>query len=276
MTIMQNALHTFTGDWSWVPPKAASIGPREILAAPRPKLLAGRLSGSASPGSASSPASSRTGRSTSWCPDRSCRTPTAGITSWAAWPTICGSTSRRTLARVVFVFVFVFGSPDANAAPPRIRTRKRIRTRRQPLTLVPMRHILCIAQCIGHSDGTQSRNPRQPPTRAAARLPRTRSARRAADRAVPATPCARRSASTACRSTRARSIPCSGASKARACSRASGARKTSATSASIAFRRTAKPRSTQLHGEWDGIDRSLRAILKEQVHGPHRTLSASR
>ena len=24
MTIMQNALHTFTGDWSWVPPKAAS------------------------------------------------------------------------------------------------------------------------------------------------------------------------------------------------------------------------------------------------------------
>ena len=33
MTIMQNALHTFGGDWSWVPPKAASIGPREILAA---------------------------------------------------------------------------------------------------------------------------------------------------------------------------------------------------------------------------------------------------
>ena len=33
MTIMQNALHTFGGDWSWVPPKAASIGPREILGA---------------------------------------------------------------------------------------------------------------------------------------------------------------------------------------------------------------------------------------------------
>lgn len=33
MTIMQNALHTFGGDWSWVPPKAATIGPREILAA---------------------------------------------------------------------------------------------------------------------------------------------------------------------------------------------------------------------------------------------------
>jgi len=33
MTIMQNALHTFGGDWSWVPPRAASIGPREILGA---------------------------------------------------------------------------------------------------------------------------------------------------------------------------------------------------------------------------------------------------
>jgi glucosamine-6-phosphate deaminase len=33
MTIMQNALHTFGGDWSWCPPKAASIGPREILGA---------------------------------------------------------------------------------------------------------------------------------------------------------------------------------------------------------------------------------------------------
>jgi glucosamine-6-phosphate deaminase len=33
MTIMQNALHTFSSDWSWCPPKAASIGPREILGA---------------------------------------------------------------------------------------------------------------------------------------------------------------------------------------------------------------------------------------------------
>ena len=33
MTTMQNALHSFGGDWSWVPPKAASIGPREILGA---------------------------------------------------------------------------------------------------------------------------------------------------------------------------------------------------------------------------------------------------
>ena len=31
MTIMQNALHSFGGDWSWVPPKANTIGPRNIL-----------------------------------------------------------------------------------------------------------------------------------------------------------------------------------------------------------------------------------------------------
>jgi len=33
MTIMQNALHSFGGDWSWVPPKAASIGPAQIVGA---------------------------------------------------------------------------------------------------------------------------------------------------------------------------------------------------------------------------------------------------
>jgi glucosamine-6-phosphate deaminase len=33
MTIMQNALHSFGGDWSSVPPKANTIGPREILGA---------------------------------------------------------------------------------------------------------------------------------------------------------------------------------------------------------------------------------------------------
>jgi glucosamine-6-phosphate deaminase len=33
MTIMQNALHSFGGDWSWVPPKANTIGPREIMGA---------------------------------------------------------------------------------------------------------------------------------------------------------------------------------------------------------------------------------------------------
>ena len=33
MTIMQNALHSFSGDWSWVPPKAVTVGPRDILGA---------------------------------------------------------------------------------------------------------------------------------------------------------------------------------------------------------------------------------------------------
>jgi glucosamine-6-phosphate deaminase len=33
MTIMQNALHSFGGDWSWVPPAANTIAPREILGA---------------------------------------------------------------------------------------------------------------------------------------------------------------------------------------------------------------------------------------------------
>jgi len=33
MTVMQNALHSFGGDWSWVPPKANTIGPHQILTA---------------------------------------------------------------------------------------------------------------------------------------------------------------------------------------------------------------------------------------------------
>lgn len=33
MTIMQNALHSFGGDWSWVPPCANTIGPAQILGA---------------------------------------------------------------------------------------------------------------------------------------------------------------------------------------------------------------------------------------------------
>lgn len=33
MTIMQNALHSFSGDWSSVPPKAVTIGPKQILGA---------------------------------------------------------------------------------------------------------------------------------------------------------------------------------------------------------------------------------------------------
>jgi glucosamine-6-phosphate deaminase len=31
MTVMQNALHSFCGDWSWVPPKANTIGPDQIV-----------------------------------------------------------------------------------------------------------------------------------------------------------------------------------------------------------------------------------------------------
>ena len=33
MTVMQNALHSFGSDWSWVPPKANTIGPLEVLGA---------------------------------------------------------------------------------------------------------------------------------------------------------------------------------------------------------------------------------------------------
>ncbi len=33
MTIMQNALHTFGADWSWVPPRAATVGMKDILGA---------------------------------------------------------------------------------------------------------------------------------------------------------------------------------------------------------------------------------------------------
>ena len=33
MTIIQNALHSFSGDWSWVPPKANTIGPAQMLGA---------------------------------------------------------------------------------------------------------------------------------------------------------------------------------------------------------------------------------------------------
>jgi len=33
LTIVQNSLHSFGGDWSWVPPKAATIAPSDILGA---------------------------------------------------------------------------------------------------------------------------------------------------------------------------------------------------------------------------------------------------
>jgi glucosamine-6-phosphate deaminase len=49
MTIMQNALHSFGGDWSNVPPKAATIGPAEILGAARRSFwLDGDLGGGVS------------------------------------------------------------------------------------------------------------------------------------------------------------------------------------------------------------------------------------
>jgi glucosamine-6-phosphate deaminase len=49
MTVMQNALHSFGGDWSMVPPKANTIGPREILGARhRSFWLDGDLGGSVS------------------------------------------------------------------------------------------------------------------------------------------------------------------------------------------------------------------------------------
>ncbi len=49
MTIMQNALHSFGGDWSWVPPKANTVGPRDILGARhRSFWLDGELGGGVS------------------------------------------------------------------------------------------------------------------------------------------------------------------------------------------------------------------------------------
>jgi glucosamine-6-phosphate deaminase len=49
MTVMQNALHSFGSDWSWVPPKANTIGPREVLgAAHRSFWLDGDLGGGVS------------------------------------------------------------------------------------------------------------------------------------------------------------------------------------------------------------------------------------
>ncbi|GAG50632.1 unnamed protein product, partial [marine sediment metagenome] len=46
ITIMQNALHSFSSDWSWVPPKANTIGPKDILGAKaRSFWLDGHLGG---------------------------------------------------------------------------------------------------------------------------------------------------------------------------------------------------------------------------------------
>jgi len=49
MTIMQNALHSFGGDWSWVPPHAFTVGPLDILSARRRSFwLDGDLGGGVS------------------------------------------------------------------------------------------------------------------------------------------------------------------------------------------------------------------------------------
>jgi len=49
MTVMQNALHSFGGDWSWVPPKANTIGPAQIIGAKRRSFwLDGYLGGGVS------------------------------------------------------------------------------------------------------------------------------------------------------------------------------------------------------------------------------------
>ena len=54
MTVMQNALHSFGSDWSWVPPRANTIGPREVLGAKHRSFWLDGTSAAACPGSASS------------------------------------------------------------------------------------------------------------------------------------------------------------------------------------------------------------------------------
>ncbi len=49
MTIMQNALHSFGGDWSWVPPKAATIAPADILGAKHRSFWLDGMCGPATP-----------------------------------------------------------------------------------------------------------------------------------------------------------------------------------------------------------------------------------
>jgi hypothetical protein len=71
MTIMQNALHSFGGDWSAVPPKAVTIGPAEILGAAIAASGSTAISAVVCPGIGSSPVSSPTGRCRSSCPGRS-------------------------------------------------------------------------------------------------------------------------------------------------------------------------------------------------------------
>ena len=53
MTVMQNALHSFAGDWSLIPPKADTIGPKEILGARHRSSGLTVIAAEVSPGSVS-------------------------------------------------------------------------------------------------------------------------------------------------------------------------------------------------------------------------------
>ena len=88
MTVMQNALHSFGGDWSMVPPKANTIGPREILGARhRSFWLDGDLGGQRVVAALHRPARrARPGRASS-CRARCCRRRAATTPSSATWPT---------------------------------------------------------------------------------------------------------------------------------------------------------------------------------------------
>jgi hypothetical protein len=85
LTIMQNALHSFGGDWSWVPPKAK--GPVRSSAQRTGASGSTAISAVASPGSASSRVSWRMGPSRSSSLARSCRRPGPTTPSSAASPT---------------------------------------------------------------------------------------------------------------------------------------------------------------------------------------------
>ena len=49
LTIIQNALHSFGGDWSWVPPKAATIAPADILGSKHRSFWLDGMCGPATP-----------------------------------------------------------------------------------------------------------------------------------------------------------------------------------------------------------------------------------
>ncbi len=49
LTIIQNALHSFGGDWSWVPPKAVTIAPADIMGAKHRSFWLDGMCGPATP-----------------------------------------------------------------------------------------------------------------------------------------------------------------------------------------------------------------------------------